>query len=69
MAQSKVSQMTESIDWVYKGDARKYGEVDVDKIAASGQSCGGLGAYAKTTTNHANPRADIPQVTTSHGSS
>jgi hypothetical protein len=46
MVQSKVSQMTESIEWVYKGNAKKYGEVDIDKIAASGQSCGGLEAYA-----------------------
>jgi hypothetical protein len=45
-AQSKVSQMTESIDWVHKGGAKKYGDIDVDKIAASGQSCGALEAYA-----------------------
>jgi hypothetical protein len=44
MAQSKVSQMTESIDWVYKGNAKKYGEIDIGKIAASGQSCGALEA-------------------------
>jgi hypothetical protein len=38
--------MTESIDWVHKGGAKKYGDIDVDKIAASGQSCGALEAYA-----------------------
>jgi hypothetical protein len=46
MAQSKVSQMTESIDWVHKGNAKKYGEIDAENIAASGQSCGALEAYA-----------------------
>ena len=38
--------MTESIDWVHKGNAKKYGEIDAEKIAASGQSCGALEAYA-----------------------
>jgi hypothetical protein len=37
-----VEQLKESIDWVLKGSAAKYGDIDATKIAASGQSCGGL---------------------------
>jgi hypothetical protein len=43
--QSKVSQMKDSIDWVMKDGAAKYGTIDKDKIVAAGQSCGGLEAY------------------------
>jgi hypothetical protein len=44
---AKSIQMTESIDWVTKNaSAGKYGAIDAEKIAASGQSCGGLEAYS-----------------------
>jgi dienelactone hydrolase len=37
--------LTESMDWVTKGDnAAKYGTIDKTKIAAAGQSCGGIEA-------------------------
>jgi hypothetical protein len=42
MGASSVSQMTDAVDWVMKGGASKYGDIDTTKIAASGQSCGGL---------------------------
>jgi hypothetical protein len=39
--------LTESVNWIYKGgDAGKYGKIDKDKIAVSGQSCGGLESYS-----------------------
>ena len=44
--QSKPSQLTESVHWVVKGGAAKYGDIDTAKIAAAGQSCGGLEAYS-----------------------
>jgi dienelactone hydrolase len=45
--QTKMTQMTQSLDWVMKGGANgKFGQVDSSKIATSGQSCGGLEAYA-----------------------
>jgi hypothetical protein len=39
------SMLTQSIDWVTAGNASKYGSIDTSKIAAIGQSCGGLEAY------------------------
>jgi hypothetical protein len=34
-----------SIDWVTTSiDAKKYGDIDVSKLAVAGQSCGGLEA-------------------------
>jgi hypothetical protein len=39
---SSVAQMTKAVDWVVGGGAAKYGNIDTSKIAASGQSCGGL---------------------------
>lgn len=39
---SKVQMLTDSIDWVTKGNAAKYGDIDVAHLAAAGQSCGGL---------------------------
>jgi hypothetical protein len=39
---SKVQMLTDSIDWVTKGSAAKYGEIDLAHLAAAGQSCGGL---------------------------
>jgi dienelactone hydrolase len=38
-------QLTQSIDWVMRGGADKYGEIQKHRIAAAGQSCGGLEAY------------------------
>jgi dienelactone hydrolase len=46
MKSSSIKQMTDAVDWVVKGSAAKYGSIDTDKIAASGQSCGGLQAYS-----------------------
>jgi hypothetical protein len=44
---AKVTQMTESIDWAMKEEGtKKYGTIDTQKIAVSGQSCGGLEAYS-----------------------
>lgn len=40
--QSKVQMLTDSIDWVTKGNAAKYGDIDLAHLAAAGQSCGGL---------------------------
>jgi dienelactone hydrolase len=40
--QSKASMLTDSVDWVTNGGAAKYGNIDQTKIAAAGQSCGGL---------------------------
>lgn len=38
-------QLTQSIDWVMRGGADQFGEIQKDKIAAAGQSCGGNEAY------------------------
>ncbi|KAF2666245.1 hypothetical protein BT63DRAFT_447997 [Microthyrium microscopicum] len=46
--QSKVQDMRDSVDWVEKGGAAKYGQIDTKKIIAAGQSCGGLEAYSMT---------------------
>jgi hypothetical protein len=41
------AMLTESMDWVDAGkDAGKYGKLDKTKIAAAGQSCGGMQAMA-----------------------
>jgi hypothetical protein len=40
--QTKVSELTDSIDWATKGNGKKYGDIDVSKLAVAGQSCGGL---------------------------
>jgi dienelactone hydrolase len=49
--QGKAKELTDSIDWVYKNvnDAafiKRYGKVDPSRLAAMGQSCGGLEAYS-----------------------
>jgi len=44
--QSKASMLTDSVDWVTKGAAAKYGNIDATKIAAAGQSCGGLESFS-----------------------
>jgi len=46
MKQTKISDLKASIDWVTKGSGKKYGDIDVSKLAVAGQSCGGLEAYA-----------------------
>lgn len=46
MTSSSIKQMTDAVDWVVKGSAAKFGSIDTTKIAASGQSCGGLQAYS-----------------------
>jgi dienelactone hydrolase len=43
---TQVSDLVASINWVEKGLAAKYGNIDATKIAAAGQSCGGLEAYS-----------------------
>jgi dienelactone hydrolase len=49
--QGKAKELTDSIDWIYTNIndlvfIRKYGKVLPDKLAAMGQSCGGLEAYS-----------------------
>ncbi|TLD35046.1 alpha/beta hydrolase [Venturia nashicola] len=44
---SRAAQLTEAIDWAFQGAAGgKYGDVDVEKVGAAGQSCGGVEAYS-----------------------
>jgi hypothetical protein len=44
---AKPNQLTDAIDWVMKEEnTKKYGIIDAQKIAVSGQSCGGLEAYS-----------------------
>lgn len=45
-AQSKVSDMRESLDWALDGGASKYGDVDTERVATAGHSCGGLEAMS-----------------------
>lgn len=44
--QSQVSDMRESVDWAMDGGASAYGEVDTERIATAGHSCGGLEAMS-----------------------
>jgi dienelactone hydrolase len=37
--------MTKAIDWVFAGNAAKYGTIDRSKVVAMGQSCGGIESY------------------------
>jgi hypothetical protein len=47
LGQTKMTAMTESLDWIMKGaGGGKFGEVDTTKIATAGQSCGGLEALS-----------------------
>jgi hypothetical protein len=39
---SSPAMLTQAVDWVVSGGASKYGNIDMDHIAAAGQSCGGL---------------------------
>ncbi|KAE9971716.1 hypothetical protein EG328_005445 [Venturia inaequalis] len=44
---SRAIQLTEAIDWAFRGAAEgKYGSVDLDRVGAAGQSCGGVEAYS-----------------------
>jgi hypothetical protein len=46
-SQSKANDLPDAIDWVSKnGGTGKYAHVDKTKIAAAGQSCGGIQAYS-----------------------
>ena len=44
--QSKVQDMRDSIEWAFKGGAKKYGNVDVGRTTTAGHSCGGLEAMS-----------------------
>ncbi|MBE3043128.1 hypothetical protein IMZ48_11265 [Candidatus Bathyarchaeota archaeon] len=44
--QSQVSDMRDSVDWAVGGGASAYGEVDVERLATAGHSCGGLEAMS-----------------------
>jgi dienelactone hydrolase len=45
--QTKMTAMTQSLDWIMKGGANgKFGQIDSSKIGVGGQSCGGLEAYS-----------------------
>jgi len=48
--QSPDTKMPKALDWVSSTGASKYPYIDAKKIAAAGQSCGGLQAY-KTSTD------------------
>jgi hypothetical protein len=40
---TKASDLTDSVKWIVEnGKTFKYGTVDIEKIAAAGQSCGGI---------------------------
>ncbi|KAF2663806.1 alpha/beta-hydrolase [Microthyrium microscopicum] len=46
------SMLTQSIDWVAKGgDGGKYGKIDMTRIGAAGQSCGGIEALTVTMSD------------------
>ena len=44
--QSMVTDMRASLDWAWKGGAAKYGQVDLNRTATAGHSCGGLEAMS-----------------------
>jgi hypothetical protein len=48
---SKVKDMLDAIDWVVKGNAKKFGNVDTDTFITAGSSCGGLEAYSAAYKN------------------
>lgn len=45
-SQSKVQDMRDSIDWAFAGKAKKYGNIDLEKVTTAGHSCGGLEAMS-----------------------
>jgi dienelactone hydrolase len=53
---SKVKQQKEAIEWVRQNRAQNYVDIDTEKIAAAGQSCGGLEAYS---TSYHDPRIKL----------
>lgn len=59
IGQSKLKQMTDSIDWILNDGAAKYGDIDKEKIVAAGQSCGGLEAYS---TSYHDPRVKLTMI-------
>jgi hypothetical protein len=46
-ASSSPVMLTQAVDWVMSGGASKYGNIDLEHIAAAGQSCGGLERWAR----------------------
>jgi hypothetical protein len=50
-AQTKVSDLTDSINWALAGKGSKYGNLDTTKIATAGQSCGGTEALSAAYHN------------------
>jgi dienelactone hydrolase len=56
---AKVKQQKDAIAWVTGGGGTKYGDIDKDKIVASGQSCGGLEAYS---TSYHDPRVKLTMI-------
>lgn len=44
--QSRVQDMRDSLDWAFKGGAKKYGDIDLERVATAGHSCGGLEAMS-----------------------
>ncbi|KAF2397178.1 hypothetical protein EJ06DRAFT_461085, partial [Trichodelitschia bisporula] len=49
--QTKVSDLLDSIDWVVKGGGKKFGSLDLERIATAGQSCGGTEALSAAYKN------------------
>jgi pimeloyl-ACP methyl ester carboxylesterase len=44
--QTMVEVMKKSLDWAEGGGAKKYGDVDINRIVTAGHSCGGLEAMS-----------------------
>jgi hypothetical protein len=57
--QSKVQDMLDAQDWVVKGNAKKFGNIDIDNFITGGSSCGGLEAYS---ASYNNPRVKLVGV-------
>jgi hypothetical protein len=53
---SKVRDMLDAIDWVVKGNAKRFGNIDIDSFITAGSSCGGLEAYSAA---YHNPRVKL----------
>jgi hypothetical protein len=53
---SKIKDMLDAIDWVVKGNAKKFGNIDIDTFITAGSSCGGLEAYSAA---YKNPRVKL----------
>jgi hypothetical protein len=48
---AKVKDMLDAMDWVTKGNAKKYGNIDTETFITAGSSCGGLEAYSAAYKN------------------